>query len=95
MSFGYYPGRTSFVAEVNKTRGASDQTFPLNGLPGDPMAWAFAHYGGKFYIFIQDIGSPRVIELDSSTGNETVVVPNSPHQVVGAGVSTCAPIQVD
>lgn len=96
--YGYYPGVNSFIAEIDKTSGQSLQTYPLDS-GGLPEAWAFAHYGGKFYVFVTIGGlggsESQVIEFDPAGPSETVVVSDSPHTIVGAGVSTCAPIQVD
>jgi hypothetical protein len=98
--FGYYPGSSdTFVAEVDKGSGASAQTYPLDPLGGNVQAWAFAHYGGKFYIFVTTVtlggSTSRVIEFDPAGPSEDIVIPNSPHTIVGAGVSTCAPVVVD
>ena len=99
--FGYYPGAgTTFIAEMDKASGATVQNHPLTANGSIPAAWAFAHYGGKFYVFIstQDIIggiTSRVVEFDPAGPSETTVIPNSPHTIVGAGVSTCAPVVVD
>lgn len=100
--FAYFPGNAdSFVAEVDKGSAAQGQSWDLEALDGGVRAWAFAHWGGKFYVFIttaQGLGGlyPRVIELDPANPDaQPTVVDPSPYVVVGAGVSTCAPVVVD
>lgn len=95
--YAYYPGSIStFVANLDKTnagRGTSWDLSPISSV----TAWAFAHWGGKFYIFATGGFSPtnRVIELDPETGNSRTVIGNSAYRVVGAGVSTCAPTRIE
>ncbi len=97
--YGYFPGSAStFVAKLSKTDSTIVESWPLAALGGSARAWAFAHWGGKFYMFIttQGVGlEPQVKVLDPTTGMETVAIANSPYVVVGAGVSTCAPIVVE
>jgi len=100
--YGYYPGTTSFVAKINKTTAQNDQTWSLPGLSGTVRAWAFAHWGGEFFIFITTndglTDTANVLRLDpagnSGAGTVTTPLTNTGKIVVGAGVSTCAPIVV-
>ena len=99
--YAYFPGSySSFVARIGKDDASKQQTWDVSPLGfADPEAWAFAHWGGKFYIFITSnngISSvSKVRELDPATGQESVVISDSDYKVVGAGVSTCAPVVVD
>ncbi len=99
--FGYFPGATSTVAQLDKTTGGTVQTWNLPGLTGQVRAWAFAHWGGKFYIFITTTDllgidtEANVLELDPVTGNTTQVLTDTGKIIVGAGVSTCAPVVVE
>ena len=71
------------------------------GLGGTANAWAFAFWGGKFYIFVtaqtdifsSPVSSVRVI--DRATGAASTALSNLPTPIVGAGVSTCAPVVVE
>ncbi|HEX8792447.1 MAG TPA: hypothetical protein VF765_15970 [Polyangiaceae bacterium] len=59
--------------------------------------WAFAFWGGSFYLFTADkydANDPytTVTKLDPATGSLTVLASNIGFRVVGAGVSTCAPV---
>jgi hypothetical protein len=55
-------------------------------------AWAFAFWGGDFYMFHAPDGPTRVTRFRPSDGSVTQVA-TSAAQIVGAGVSTCAPQQ--
>ena len=50
---GVLPGiGESFVAMMDKGTGMPAQKYPLSPLPGTVRAWAFAHWGGRYYIFV-------------------------------------------
>jgi hypothetical protein len=102
--FGFFPGvSTAFVEQLDKATGAAigSKWNIAGGLGGTVRAWAFAQWGGYFYIFVT---------TDDGTGtlNSTVrrinrmtkqyeTVPgftNLPYTIVGAGVSTCAPVVI-
>jgi hypothetical protein len=85
------------VSELSKTSGATLGGFTAQTLTGSPRAWAFAFWGGDFFIFLErdnDL-STNVWKLDGQTGALTNVVPNSGRRIVGAGVSTCAPVEIN
>jgi hypothetical protein len=101
--FGYFPGTSSTsVAEIVKTSAMTGQSWGLSPLSGTVRAWAFAHWGGKFYIFITTTDvlglndTAQVVLLDPMTGNNSVIsgLEDTGKIVVGAGVSTCAPVYV-
>jgi hypothetical protein len=99
--YGYFPGTTGngFVQEIDKAAGdVTGSAMQAGAVSGGPAAWAFAHWGGKFYIFITDNDNfnSMVQVVNRSTGQyEGVVLQNLPYLIVGAGVSTCAPIVVE
>jgi hypothetical protein len=97
--WGFFPDTTPpKVSEIDKTSGTSGTTFPAPKLAGTgtPQAWAFAFWGGDFWIFLErDIDSSTTVwQLKQSDGSVTAVKPNTGRKIVGAGVSTCAPITV-
>jgi hypothetical protein len=100
--WAYYPGQQgSFVARLDPASAQLVTRAPLPPLAGIPVGWAFAHWGGRFYVFVSDIqvgGSGatqhRVLRVDPATGAVDVVRSGLGFKVVGAGVSTCAPIVV-
>ena len=100
--WGFYPGTTqAFVQQIDKTTGGgSGNRLSIPGGLGDQVAaWAFAQWGGKFYVFVttQDfLGNTNstVRTLDRTTGAYAQIMSNLPYRIVGAGVSTCAPVVI-
>ncbi len=101
--YGYYPGMTtSYVAQINQGTAANGMTWNLPTLTAQIKGWAFAQWGGEFYIFITTTDAlglsdhSYVEKLDpSGSGTTTTVLDNTGKVVVGAGVSTCAPVVVN
>ncbi len=99
--FGFFPGLSrAFVQQIDKTSGApvgAEQQIP-GGLGGNVQAWAFAQWGGKFYIFVTTTdgltSNSTVRTIDRMTGAAQTVLQNLPYIIVGAGVSTCAPVEI-
>jgi hypothetical protein len=85
------------VSELDKTNGTAVRSFPASALAGTPNAWAFAFWGGDFWIFLKRSGDPSTIvyRMNGATGAVTTPIPNSGRNIVGAGVSTCAPIMIE
>jgi hypothetical protein len=85
------------VARLSKATGAIESAFEAPGLAGTPRAWAFAFWGGDFFIFLERVtdGSTKVWKMNGATGALTEVVADSGRSIVGAGVSTCAPVQIN
>jgi hypothetical protein len=100
--WAFYPGiNTAYVQQINKTNGmpqGSQLAIP-GGLGATVTAWAFAQWGGQMYIFVTtDNGGGEVStvrRIDKMTGAYDVPLPNIPYKIVGAGVSTCAPVIVE
>jgi hypothetical protein len=79
----------SRIVEVNKTTGAILSTDTLAvGTPND--AYAFAFWGGEFWIFTSSSATSQVTRFDPATKTETPAT-TFDGIIVGAGVSTCAP----
>src|SRR5262249_9405273 len=98
--FGFYPGAdTTFVPQIDKTRrpGPGQEDSIPGGLgSGDiGVAWGFAQWGGKFYLFVTTndgfSDNSTVRTIDKATGAVDTPIENLPYDIVGAGVSTCAP----
>ncbi|MBZ5710407.1 hypothetical protein [Nannocystis pusilla] len=89
----------SQLVEVDKATGATLEVIPLPGVKTGG-GFAFAFFGGDFYFFTdkESDGTSEVTHLDydDSDGNGVqdleVVVEDAPLRIVGAGVSTCAPL---
>jgi len=97
--WGFFPDvQPPAVLQVDKASGAILKSYDLSGLP--PLgfggyAYAFAYWGGSFYIFypVDDYDvSTNVWKLDMN-GSLSKYIPNTGMRIVGAGVSTCAPVE--
>lgn len=104
--YGYFPGAASTIRELDKTTGAAvpGQQWAAGSIPSGEMlaGWAFAQWGGRFYVFVTTsdfLGlsyTSRVLRVDPATGQvDTVREGAGVPFIVGAGVSTCAPIVVE
>jgi hypothetical protein len=84
------------VSELDKRNGTTLRSFQAPMLMGTPAAWAFAFWGGDFWIFLQRQNEPSttVYRMNGTTGAMTTPIPDSGRRIVGAGVSTCAPIMI-
>lgn len=98
--YGYIPSNLAgkhLIARVNRMTAGFEQTWVLPPLPGDPDAWAFAHWGGRFYQFVSVPSGistvNHVYRFDPATNQQVRVLMSHPYRIVGAGVSTCAPYQ--
>lgn len=85
-AFGYAGG--SYVAELDKTTGSIiGQDYLANVDRG--TGWAFAFWGGDFWLFTTP-DAQATVKYDPATKTSQVVAQYSA-EIVGAGVSTCAP----
>ncbi|CAN5793023.1 hypothetical protein BH09MYX1_BH09MYX1_27220 [soil metagenome] len=82
------PG-TSAIAEVDKGSAAVIASDPLPGVD-QGNGWAFGFWGGYFWLFTSPGGKQRVTRYDPATKG-TTIVGGYTSNIVGAGVSTCAP----
>jgi hypothetical protein len=99
--WAFFPDATNpKIQGINKASGAAITPAPLPaGLKGEPAAWAFAFYGGDYWIFLakQDgLGGalPTTVYQVSPTGALKGMTPTTNRRIVGAGVSTCAPVVI-
>ncbi len=95
--WAYWPGLQSSIDQLDKSTGQALHTYNVPPLFSQPQAWAFAHWGGRYFIFISvDDGNggfaSQVQRFDPATGRTDVAVQETHHAIVGAGVSTCAPV---
>jgi hypothetical protein len=94
--YGYFPNSYSpgFVQEIDRANGAAigPQWKLGNAGLGSVQAWAFAHWGGRFFVFVSGSdGLGSTVRMVDKQGEYKVLMENLPYQIVGAGVSTCAP----
>jgi hypothetical protein len=92
--FGFFTTTPVQVAEINKATGAIKSTKPLPQVQ-TPLAWAFSFWGGSFYLYTSPDPSvmSNVAKYDPVSGTvDPEYMTNIGFIIVGAGVSTCAPI---
>lgn len=92
--FGFCPfGGGAYFTELDPSTAKQMWTKQISaGLTTQGSgAWAFAFWGGVFWLFTGEPNMPsKVTRYDPTTDSETVVA-TAPISIVGAGVSTCAP----
>lgn len=89
----------SQLVEVDKATGATESVLLLPGVKTGG-GFAFAFFAGDFYLFTdaESDGSSEVTHVDFDDSDKNgkqdikVVLEDVPLRIVGAGVSTCAPI---
>ena len=98
--FAFEGSDETFLVEYDKATAQVLGSWPLPGL-ANPSAFAFAFWGGDFYLFTTEpedlVNGSHVLHLDfdGSDGDPmalTQIVAEAPLRIVGAGVSTCAPL---
>jgi hypothetical protein len=96
--FGFFAnlaqGNTS-VAEIDKATATMKSVVSLPNI-NVGSGWAFAFWGGSFYLFTAPTGNSQITKLtldpaDPNMGTTQIEVPSVGFVIVGAGVSTCAP----
>jgi hypothetical protein len=92
--WGFMPGATSAkVVRFDKATATVAKSYDEPTLSGDGAGYAFAHWGGDFWVFLQKPGetSTTVYQVNGMTGTIKTMTPAPGRTIVGAGVSTCAP----
>jgi hypothetical protein len=89
--FGFFTSTPVYVAQIDKSSGATMNPVPMNGLQV-PTDWAFSFWGGHFYLYTSQGAGTTVTDYDPISGSINLnFMPNIGFDIVGAGVSTCAP----
>ena len=94
--YGFFTTSPAVSAEIDKTNAetSNEKSLDTVDLGGNSYAFAFSYWGGDFWFYSAGGSDPsKVTRLRTSTnGKEETVVPDvGGFQIVGAGVSTCAP----
>ena len=96
--WGWFPDANApKVEKLDKTTGTASLTYQstLTQLKGTPMAWAFAFYGGDYWVFLQkDTDNNTIVYQISGTDGSVKGSKTTNKTIVGAGVSTCAPVVI-
>jgi hypothetical protein len=86
FAFGVFSGADSDLARIDRNTA---EVLAVVKLPIQRNnSWAFAWWGGIFYFFTDN----TVHRYDPESNQPPTQVATSPGNVVGAGVSTCAPL---
>lgn len=87
------PGGRGWVQEISRTDGSTiGPRWKLPGVSTTVGGWAFAHYAGVFYVFATFDNDSTVYAVHRKDGKVEQVMHQLPRNIVGAGVSTCAPL---
>jgi hypothetical protein len=95
--WGFFPDASNpRIEKINKTSGAATTTYNESTIAGMPSAWAFAFWGGDFWVFLMRSTetSTTVYHVNGMTGAIVGTTPTNTRTIVGAGVSTCAPVVI-
>jgi hypothetical protein len=80
------------VSELDKTNGAEGKSYPVSGAAGVNDGYAFAFWGGDFWVFLKkDTDTYSVLYHVRGSDGAVDTWTLTGRQIVGAGVSTCAP----
>ncbi len=86
--FGYFQDNPIRLAEIDKTNAHIITYSDLLEIPTG-TSWAFAFWGGSFYI----MSGTGIRKYDPAAQITTLINGNVGFNIVGAGVSTCAPTE--
>jgi hypothetical protein len=92
--FGFFEGFPAQLVGIDKGSATMQVARPLAGIgTSREYSYAFSHWGGDFWFYTAiGIAPSQVTRYKASgDGSLSVVIPNTGMNIVGAGVSTCAP----
>ena len=90
--YGFFQGSPIIIAEIDKSNGHIISQAPQPTV-NIGSGWAFAFWGGDFYLFTSPTGDSQIDRYRPSDGTTTTVLTNIGDNIVGAGVSTCTPTE--
>ena len=91
--YGFFTTKpNATLASIDPITAATTQPRVLEGV-ATGAAYAFSFWGGDFWFYTsQDTGPSTVTRLRTADDKLEVVIPKADFRIVGAGVSTCAPL---
>jgi len=89
--YGFFTTSPASLAAIERTSGATPNVKKL-GSVNTGSAWAFSFWGGDFWFYTANGGNSAVTRLKTADDTLSTVVANTGMTIVGAGVSTCAPL---
>jgi hypothetical protein len=87
----YFTGAGSFIGQLDTTTGQVTQVVQVPGIDLATLAFAFAFWGGDFYLFTAPNGGTTTVTRYRPSDGSFTTVASLADIIVGAGVSTCAP----
>jgi hypothetical protein len=93
--WSFYPSETSptgmaTLARLNPATGATLESYTYKDMNGYANNWAMKFWGGSFWIFLNT--SLYKVSRDTPATLDPHIINLSGRTIVGAGVSTCAPL---
>jgi hypothetical protein len=94
--FGFFTTSPASVAQIDKTNATVINSASQSGVDTG-TDWAFSFWGGSFYLYtanqnINPDDTSDVTEYDPTGPSTKIVLSEIGFRIVGAGVSTCAPV---
>ena len=91
--YGFFTTKpNATLASIDPITAATSKPRVLEGVDTG-VAYAFSFWGGDFYFYTsKDTGPSTVTRLRTLDDTLEVVIPKADFRIVGAGVSTCAPL---
>ena len=92
--FGFFAQAPARLAEIRKTDGSTPQSVLLPGVDASSGGYAFSFWGGRFWFYTANATPTTSVTMyDPASGQAPqVVLSDIGFTIVGAGVSTCAPL---
>jgi len=91
--FGFFTTQPAHLAEIDKSNGTTPMPIELPNVDAHTGGYAFSFWGGSFWFYTSaNADNSLVTEYDPIANTSNVVVPDVGFTIVGAGVSTCAPL---
>jgi hypothetical protein len=92
--YGFFTTTPGDIAQIDKTTGATPMPLPVSA-SAPSGGYAFSFWGGDFWVYTDTSGAvgSSVTHYAPATRTGSVVLSGVGFTIVGAGVSTCAPIK--
>ncbi len=91
--FGFFTTSPAHFAAIDKASGATPAATLLSTVDASSGGFAFSFWGGDFWFYTaKDSPTTSVTHYVSATQTASVVLSDIGFTIVGAGVSTCAPV---
>ncbi|HXU80106.1 MAG TPA: hypothetical protein VN914_01830 [Polyangia bacterium] len=93
--YGFFTTRPAHLAAIDKASAATPAATALPEVDASTGGYAFSFWGGSFWFYTaSDTATTKVTRYDPTVvpPATTVAAPMLPFTIVGAGVSTCAPL---